>query len=172
MTGYEILSELLDLPGMQVTDYQLQGHDEMVVKVESVAPAAVCPHCQLLSTESRDFNEAVKVRVLAVWHRRCWIEYRPQRFYCAKCGKPFNERVAWRKVDYTYTLRYEQYIYERTRRDSQASVARDEGLSEEIVCGIFERWAKKQLPNAATRPLKSSAVTKLPRTKDMDAIAS
>lgn len=144
MTGYEILSELLNLPGMQVTDYQLQGSDGIIVKIESASPAAVCPHCQNISTDGRNCNEAVKVRDLAIWHRRCWLEYRPQRFYCATCSKLFNERVAWRTVDYLYTQRYEQYIFERTRRDTLASVARDEGLSEEIVRGIFERWAKKQ----------------------------
>lgn len=172
MTGNEILSELLDLPGMQVSDYELQGRDGIIVRVESVSPAAICPHCQSLSTECRNFNEAVKVRDLAIWQRRCWLEYRPQRLYCTKCCKLFNERVVWRTVDYSYTHRYEQYIYERTQRESQASVARDEGASEEIVRGIFERWAKKQLPNGGTLQLKSSVATKLPHTKDMDAIVS
>ncbi len=144
MTGYEILSELLGLSRMYVTGYTLQGVDEIIVQIESVSPAAVCPACQSLSTECRDHNEAVRVRDLPLWQRRCWVEYRPQRFTCPQCGKLFNERVAWRNVGFTYTIRYEQYVYERTRRDTIASIARDEGLSEEIVQDLFVRWAQKK----------------------------
>ena len=144
MTGYEMLSELLDLPGMYVTGYKLKGADEITLQLESVSPAAVCPACHSLSTECRDRNEAIKVRDLSLWQRRCWLEYRPQRFICPQCGKLFNERVTWRNVDFTYTVRYEQYVYERTRRDTIASIAREEGLSEAVVQDLFVRWAQKK----------------------------
>jgi hypothetical protein len=50
-----------------------------------------------------------------------------------------------------YTIRYEQAIYEKVRRESVAQVAQDERLSEDIIQGIFERWAKKRSLNAAIR---------------------
>ena len=46
-------------------------------------------------------------------------------------------------------MRYEQAIYEKVRRESVAQVAQDERLSKDIIQGIFERWAKKRLPDAA-----------------------
>jgi hypothetical protein len=45
-------------------------------------------------------------------------------------------------------VRYEHALYEKVRRESVAQVAQDERLSEDIIQGIFERWAKKRSPNA------------------------
>jgi len=49
----------------------------------------------------------------------------------------------WREPGLTYTNRYEQYLYERARREPIAQIAQDEQVSEDIVQGIFERRAKK-----------------------------
>jgi transposase len=144
MTGNEVLSELLALPGVKVTGYRLQGEQEIVLDIESTSRVAVCPRCQQLSTELRDYNEAVKIRDLALWNRRCWLNYRPPRFRCEHCHQLFNERVVWRQVGYTYTVRYEQPVYGRSRREPLANVAADEGLSEQVVQALFTRWAKKQ----------------------------
>jgi hypothetical protein len=46
-------------------------------------------------------------------------------------------------------MRYEQAIYEKVRRESVVQVAHDECLSEDIIQGIFERWAKKRSLDAA-----------------------
>ena len=76
---------------------------------------------------------------------------RPRRFACAACHSTFVERVAWREPGFAHTLRYAQQIYERARHEDIAQVALNEGLSQDTVRGIFERWAKKRLPSAATR---------------------
>ena len=91
-----------------------------------------------------DYGEPQLIRDLPIWNRRCWLRYSPRRFECASCEKTFVERVAWREPGLEYTTRYEQFIYEQVRRQSVAQVARDERLSEDIVQGIFERWAKKR----------------------------
>ena len=87
------------------------------------------------------------IRDLPIWNRRCWLSYRPRRFDCATCDNTFVERVAWREPGLDYTVRYEQAIYEKVRRESVAQVAQDERLSEDIIQGIFERWAKKRSPD-------------------------
>ena len=48
-------------------------------------------------------------------------------------------------------LRYAQYIYQRARREDLAQIAQDEGLSQDMVRGIFERWAKKRSPSGGPR---------------------
>ena len=57
--------------------------------------------------------------------------------------------MVWREPGLDYTMRYEQALYEKVRRESVAQVARDEGLSEDIIQGIFERRAKKHSPRVA-----------------------
>jgi transposase len=79
------------------------------------------------------------------------LRYAPRRFACATCHSTFVERVAWRELGFAQTARYAEHIYERTRQQDIAQIAYDEGLSQDTVRGIFERWAKKRLPNGATR---------------------
>jgi hypothetical protein len=57
---------------------------------------------------------------------------------------------AWREPGFAHTLRYARHIYERTQHEDIAQVARNEGLSQDTVRGIFERWAKKRSTSAAT----------------------
>ena len=53
-----------------------------------------------------------------------------------------------------YTLRYEEYIYQRARKEPVSQIAQDEGLSEEAVQAIFEHRAKKRLRHGDTRKSK------------------
>ena len=73
-----------------------------------------------------------------------------KRQACATCHSTFVERVAWREPGLAHTLRYAQQIYERTRHEDIAQVALDEGLSQDTVRGIFERWGKKRSTSVAT----------------------
>jgi transposase len=151
VSDYRILTELLGLSNVRVTHYQLVGPDRMRVVVESTLGAALCPDCQQVSMDIHDVSEPQMIRDLPIWDRRCWLVYAPRRFKCAVCHDTFVERVAWREPGLDYTARYEQAIYQRGRREPIAQIAQDEGLSEDIVQGIFERWAKKRSRNAVTR---------------------
>ena len=107
------------------------------------------PLCQHPSVLVHDLGDTQQIRDLPIWNRRCWLNYRPRRFDCATCNNTFVERVAWREPGLDYTMRYEQALYEKVRRESVAQVAHDERLSEDIIQGIFERGAKKRSQNAA-----------------------
>ena len=151
MANYDLLTELLDLPNVRVTHYQLVGQQRLNLFIESTLPAAVCPDCQQLSLVVHQISEPQMLLDLPIWNRRCWLRYAPRRFNCETCATTFVERVLWREPGLDYTTRYAQFIYERTRREAIAQIAQDERLTEAIVQGIFERGAKKRSPNAATR---------------------
>lgn len=152
MPDYQLLTELLGLPNVRVTHYQLVGAGQINLFVESTLPAAVCPECQQVSLSVHETGERQAIRDLPLWQRNCWLHYAPRRFKCASCADTFVERVMWREPGLAYTHRYEQSVYERTRREPIAQVARTEGLSEEATQGLFERWAKKASPNGAIPP--------------------
>ncbi len=151
MAEYPILTELLNLPNLKVVHYQLVGQNRINLFVESTLPAALCPNCQQSSTSVHDLGEPQMLRDLPLWDRRCWLRLTPRRFKCATCQNTFVERLAWREPERDYSLRYEQHVYQRTRKEPLTQVAKDEGLSEEAVQGIFERWAKKRSPSGAGR---------------------
>lgn len=149
MTDYPLLAELLGLPNVHVTHYQLVGPDRINLFVESTAEAAVCPTCQHVSLDVHEVSKPQLIRDLPMWDRRCWLVYAPRRFKCATCQATFVERVSWREAGLSYTVRYEQAVYERSRREPIAQIAQDEQLSEDTVQAIFERWAKKSSSNVA-----------------------
>jgi transposase len=151
MADCQLLGELVGLPNVQVLSYQLIGTERIEVQIRSSLEAALCPDCQQVSAQLHDTAELQTVRDLPMWARQCWLRYAPRRFMCATCRKTFVERVPWRTPGLAYTVRYAQHIYERTRHQDIAQVARAEGLSQDTVRAIFEQGAKKRLPNAATR---------------------
>lgn len=149
MPQYEVLTDLLGLPHVEVTHYRIEGTYRIDLTVETTLPAAICPHCQQVSSLVHDTSPPQRLRDLPIWGRRCWLVYAPRRYDCVPCGRTFVERVTWREPGQDYTQRYSEHIYERARLEPVAQIARTERLSEEIVQGLFERGAKKQsLPEA------------------------
>ena len=151
MANYQIPNELLGLPNVKAVSYQIAGDERIEVFIESSLGAGVCPECQQVSTQIHDTAELQTIRDLPMWDRQCWLRYAPRRFACATCRNTFVERVAWREPGFAHTLRYAQHIYQRTQREDIAQIAQDEGLSQDMVRGIFERGAKKRSPSWATR---------------------
>ena len=151
MAEYPILTELLNFPNVIIVHYQLVGQNRINLFVESTLPAAICPTCQQVSISLHDHGEPQMFRDLPIWERRCWLRVTPRRFKCSTCQNTFVERLAWREPERDYSLRYEQHIYQRARKEPITQVAKDEGLSEEAVQAIFERGAKKRSPSGAGR---------------------
>lgn len=151
MAEYSVLTELLNLSNVKVIHYQLVGQNRINLFVESLLEMALCPDCGQASQTLHEVSDPQMIRDLAIWERTCWLRLKPRRFKCATCQDTFVERLAWREPGRDYTIRYEQHVYQRTRKEPILQVAKDEQLSEEIVQGIFERWAKKRSPSGAGR---------------------
>lgn len=151
MPDYAMLTELLGLPNVRVIHYQLVGAERINLFIESTLPAGLCPACQQICLSVHETGAPQAIRDLALWQRQCWLRYAPRRFKCPTCADTFVERVVWREPGSAYTVRYEQAVYARTRQETVAQVARSEGLTEESVQSLFERWAKKTSPSGVTR---------------------
>lgn len=153
MNNNEILNELLNLENLQVTDTEF-GEGQVTLYIESTLMAATCPKCNQESTKVHDLSAMQSIRDLSIGERRCYLSYRARRFDCPQCKKTFVERVDWKRPGVSYTLRYEQHIYERSRKEAVSQIAQDEGLSEETVQAIFEHRAKKRWRRGGTRKSK------------------
>jgi transposase len=151
MSEYQLLTELLGLANVRAMSYQLLSAERIEVFIESSMDTAMCPDCHQISTHIHDTAERQTVRDLPIWDRQCWLRYAPRRFACTTCHDTFVEQMAWREPGTGHTLRYGQHIYQRVRRESIAQVAQDEGVSQDMVQGIFDRWAKKRSHNVGTR---------------------
>lgn len=154
MNHTDLLNQLLGIEKLRVTDSEFVAVEQLHLFVESTLALAICPECGQVSEQVHDLSEAQMIRDLPIAVRRCYLNYRARRFECQGCSNTFVERVDWKRSGVSYTLRYEQHLYQRARQEPVSQVARDEGLSEEAVQTIFEQWAKKRLPHAAPRTSK------------------
>jgi transposase len=154
MNSDEFLSELLGIDKLRVTRTEISGAEQIKLFVESIEEAGICPECRQISIQIHGLCEEQLIRDLAYGERRCYLSYRARRFRCQTCDKTFVERVAWKRPEVSYTLRYENYIYQRARKEPVSQVAEEEGLSEEAVQAIFEHKAKKRLRHGGTRKSK------------------
>lgn len=151
MNNNDFVNKLLNLDKVQVTQTEFAGDERVTLFVESTHEIAICPECRQASNSLHDLSEAQMIRDLSIAERRCYLSYRARRFDCQTCGKTFVERVVWKRPGASYTVRYEQYIYERSRKEPVSQIAKDEGLSEEAVQAIFEHKAKKRLRHGGPR---------------------
>ena len=151
MNNNDFVKKLLNLDKVQVTHTEFVGDEKVTLFVESVHEVAVCPDCRQVSNSVHDLSEVQLIRDLSIAERCCYLSYRARRFDCRVCGKTFVERVDWKRPGVSYTVRYEQYIYQRARKEPVSHIAEDEGLSEEAVQAIFEHRAKKRLRHGGTR---------------------
>ena len=154
MSNQEFLSELLGIAKLRVTGTEFTGAEQLTLIVESTDEAGMCPACRQVSIKLHGWCEAQLIRDLAYGARRCYLSYRARRFRCEHCNRTFVERVAWKRAEVSYTLRYEDYLYERARKAPVRQIGVEEGLSEETVQAIFEYRAKKRWRHGDTRKSK------------------
>jgi transposase len=137
------VTEILDLAGVRVSGYE-KGPDDLCVSVEFAKESAVCPSCGIRSSH-RHSQKPIAVRDLPCFGRRVVLLLPRRRFKCRPCGKPFTESVAFVEFGTSFTKRYERYIYEQCYERSQATVARQEGISDTVVRKVYSAYASTLL---------------------------
>lgn len=145
-----ILSELLGLPHVQVLSYRITESENIQVRIRSTLTEAACPACGQTTTQTQGPGELLTLRDLPIWGRCCWLSYSPRRFACPACHSLFVEQIPWSETASAYTVRYLEYICERTSHEDVSWIAESEGLSLETVQLLAERSAKRDQPEGTT----------------------
>lgn len=141
----EVLSELLELPQVYVTGYELPDTERLILDVEVRMPAATCPTCGRISTLVHSYGVRRTVRDLDVWGRQCYLRFVPRQFECQACRDTFVERLPWLAPRRQQTRRFEQQVYALTHRTNVVEAAFCYAVSEERVADIFMRHAREQV---------------------------
>jgi len=140
----DILQEILGLPELTIERAAVQ-ETEIHLYVKLRTESAICPQCH---QECRELHQnAVRViRDLPLSGKPCYLHVSTRRFWCPRCGLPVPEPLEFVDPYRNYTKRYEAHIYELVRQNNIRYVEALEGLSYEIVEGIFLREAKRRIP--------------------------
>ncbi len=159
----DILDEILGLPQLTIERTEVQA-TEIHLYVKLRTESAMCPHCHQECRELHQ-NSVRVIRDLPLSGRPCYLHVRIRRFWCPRCGLPVAEPLEWVEPYRNYTTRYEGHIYELVRQNNITSVEALEGLSYEVVEGIFLREATRRIPAEPFHGLRRLGIDEIAERK-------
>ena len=80
----------------------------------------------------------------AIFGQVVYLHLPRRQFYCCHCQKYPTEPMKFVDKRRNYTIRYEEYIYERVKELTVEQVSNNEQLTGEKVQNIFFRIAKRK----------------------------
>ena len=160
----DILSEIIGIPQLIIEHVDIQ-EAEIHVHVRMGAESAICPRCHRVSSELHQNNSVRVIRDLPLSGKPCYLHVRRRRFWCPHCNLPFAEPLEFIDPYRNYTKRYESHIYELVRQNTISYVEGLEGLSYEIVEGIFLQEAKRRIPGEPFKALRKLGIDEIAERK-------
>jgi len=142
-----VLTELLGLPGVDVESYEDSGK-QLILSVERHCESAQCPRCGNVSGHLHQ-NHGYLVRDLGISHHQTVLRVNRRQFKCSTCGKPFSETLDFVGPRRTYTNRYAEWVVQQVVHSDVRNVARNEGLSEDVVWSMVEYVSAKKSPSTS-----------------------
>jgi transposase len=143
------LDTLLNLPDVTVfTVSEKEGF--IFLTLDLINPGISCPHCHHY-TETIRQTSSILVRDLSICGKAVFLRVPRRKFYCPHCQHFPTERFDWLEMRRNFTIRYEQYIYERVKELTVEQVSQNEQLTPEQVQGIFSRQAALKKKTGVSR---------------------
>jgi transposase len=136
------LDTLLGLPYVTIfTCYQKEQF--IILKLELLNSGINCPHCQTYTDKLHE-DRPILVRDLSICGHPVYLQVPRRQFECSDCRKTSTERLSFLEMRRQYTIRYEEYIYERVKQLTVEQVSQNENLSPKRVTSIFQRIASRK----------------------------
>jgi transposase len=159
----DILTKIVNIPGCNVVQAEI---DETTVylSLESQSDSATCPHCGMISQRVRVWYPRC-VRDMPLSGKACYLRVERRYFECPQCHGTFAESLEFVEAKRDYTRRYEAYIFEQARQTTALYVARQEGLTDNVVTRIFLRQAKARIPNQPFRGVTKLGIDEIAERK-------
>jgi transposase len=146
LTSKPILTEILNLPGVDVEDYCLEIK-HITLDVEVHACEAVCPRCGNLSTHLHQ-NHFYAVRDLSLMNRSATLMVNRRQFKCDVCEKPFSEELDFVDKRRRFTNRFEEQVVENLIVSDISNTAKLFQISEDEVYSILKHIGNRDInPN-------------------------
>ena len=134
------LDRLLNLPNITVFSCQ-EKEGCIILKLNFLNEGISCPHCQNYTDDIHQ-NRPILIRDLAILGKIVYLHVPRRQFYCRQCQKYPTELLKFVDNRRKYTIRYEEYIYERVKELTIQQVSNNEQLTAEKVQNIFSRIAQ------------------------------
>lgn len=166
-SGYETLTELLDLDGFEVVECESdRPTKQRRLTVVTTQTAARCPHCgHATSQRHACYDREVVDLPLGGW--RTQLVVRLFQFRCEGCKKFFMPRHAALAEGAHATERFLQRLAEYATHGDVSAAARFLGIAEKTAEQWYYDYLKRPRPPAAElKPIRSIGIDELSLKKD------
>ena len=160
----DYLHMILGIPQLTIERVDIQ-ETEIHLYVKTVSESEVCPNCHSTCHQVHQYNSVRVIRDLPLSGKPCYLHVSSRRFWCPHCNLPFAERLDFVESYRNFTKRYEAHIYELVRHNNISYVKELEGLSYEVVEGIFLKEAKERIPTEPFRNLRKLGIDEIAERK-------
>ena len=130
--GTKVLTELLNIQGIKVTQMSQLPGIGIILQVESTHKESHCHHCGTKSNRLHQ-NHRYVVKDLSWGEKPVFLEINRRQFKCKKCGKPFSEKLDFVSNRRTYTKRLANTIIKSVLSSDIQSVAKQGVVTTEEI---------------------------------------
>ena len=127
-----LMTNVLQLEGFTVIDYQLIEGMGIVLSLEKLAKNATCIYCGSVTRKLHQNNE-LTVRDLPWGKQDIYLKINRRQMRCEKCQKKFTEELEDIKKKRTYTERLKKKIVSEVLNGDIKNVAQRNGVSEQEI---------------------------------------
>lgn len=138
-----LLTDLLNLPGIEVEDYTDCGNG-LILEVEAMTTQATCPRCEQISCHLHQ-NHRYLARDLSISGKAVFLKVNRRQFKCETCGKPFSETLDFIGHRRKQTDRFAELIVGQVLHSDIHNVAVQNDLTDEEVWSMVQYISKKKL---------------------------
>jgi len=130
----------LDIPGVEVTDMQMNERGDYIITVESTRDSAICQHCGRRITKFNGHGREIELQHLPILGRCVYIRLRPKRYECPHCDdKTSTQKLDWYETKSPHTKAYDNYLMLQLVNSTVEDVSRKTGIGYDAVEGAIER---------------------------------
>jgi len=143
----KLLQQHIGLSHVSITKAETNQKGAIEITVESTLEGTYCHCCGQEITKFYDYNRLSTLRHLPLFGQDVYINVRFPRYQCESCDKQpkTTQHPDWHKKNSAFTRPYEEYILLSSIGSTQTDVSRKEGITEEQVGGIINRYLNTRI---------------------------
>jgi len=133
--------ELLGLTDITIIEVT-EAYDRSIhIVVSSTKTETLCRHCKL-PTDPYGHGRLLTLRHLPTFGHEVYIQIKPARGICKRCDDhpTTTQTLSWFDRNGHHTKPYDDYLMLQLIGSTQTDVAKKEGLTEEILQGVMDRY--------------------------------
>ena len=142
MTNTEIFTQILDLKEVEVNGIE-KTSSSYELSVSSILAARVCPKCGSKCSKVKSYRNRV-LQDLPISGKKVILNLEVRQFEC-DCGHYFSESFNFVRAHKHLTIRYEQYLYYRSKGVDLNYLAQKEAIDWKSVNEVFETYSNAEI---------------------------